>query len=130
MVLLPRGVSVIGRVVVVGVVALPVRIRLRHHALHLGDGDGRQELQEQQEEREEQTERPDETARRPRWSGGSSPTRTGMKSRCSDIVMTKRSNHMPMFTKIDRMNEAVMFWRIFWNQKSCGVITLQLHMIQ
>jgi hypothetical protein len=45
-------------------------------------------------------------------------------------VITKRSNHMPMFTKIETMNITVTFVRSFLNQKSCGEITLQLTMIQ
>jgi hypothetical protein len=44
--------------------------------------------------------------------------------------MTKRSNHMPMFTKIDRMKSITGLWRIFVNQMNCGVMTLQLTMIQ
>ena len=41
--------------------------------------------------------------------GGSSPRRLGVKSRCSEVtMMTKRSNHMPMFTKIEMTNIAGM----------------------
>ena len=44
--------------------------------------------------------------------------------------MTKRSNHMPMLIRIEETNSQPMWLRIFLNQKSCGVITLQLTMIQ
>ena len=45
-------------------------------------------------------------------------------------MMTKRSNHMPRLTKSERTQTSVVFWRTFLNQKNCGVITLQLIMIQ
>ncbi len=45
-------------------------------------------------------------------------------------MMTKRSNHMPMLTKIESTNVHGTLVRIFRNQKSCGVMTLQLIMIQ
>ena len=44
--------------------------------------------------------------------------------------MTKRSNHMPMFTKIDTMKSTAMLLRSFLNQNSCGEITLHDTMIQ
>src|SRR3954469_2505039 len=52
-------------------------------------------------------------------------------SRCSDVtVMTKRSNHMPMFTKNAMTNDAPTLVRIFLNQNSCGMPTLQLTIVQ
>ena len=45
-------------------------------------------------------------------------------------MMTKRSNHMPMFTKIEMTNMTGMLVRSFLNQKSCGEITLQLTIVQ
>ena len=55
----------------------------------------------------------------------------GRKSLARLVTMiTKRSNHMPTFTKSDSTNMMGMLVRIFLNQKSCGVITLQLTMIQ
>ena len=45
-------------------------------------------------------------------------------------MMTKRSNHMPMLTKIDSTNNAARDERTFLNQKSCGRITLQVTMVQ
>ena len=35
-------------------------------------------------------------------------------------MITKRSNHMPMLTKIETMNITGMLRRSFLNQKSCG----------
>lgn len=55
----------------------------------------------------------------------------GRKSRDSEvIVITKRSNHIPMFTKMQimTMNHGVV--RHHLNQKNCGINTLQLTMIQ
>ena len=40
------------------------------------------------------------------------------------------SNHMPMFTKMERMNNAMTLRRILRNQKNWGEITLQLTMIR
>src|SRR6185369_16651008 len=55
------------------------------------------------------------------------PQDEGRKSRCSDVTMiTNRSNHMPMLMTIDRTNRTGMLVRAFLNQKSCGLITLQL----
>ena len=45
-------------------------------------------------------------------------------------MMTKRSNHMPTFTKIERTHTIVVFSRTALNQKNCGVITLHEIMIQ
>src|SRR5579883_566574 len=45
-------------------------------------------------------------------------------------MMTNRSNHMPTFTKRDRIQTIVVFWRTPLNQKNCGVITLHEIMIQ
>lgn len=51
----------------------------------------------------------------------------GRKSLCSDVTMiTNRSNHIPMFTKIEMMKVAVRLLLMLLNQKSCGVITLQV----
>ncbi len=41
-------------------------------------------------------------------------------------MMTKRSNHIPMFTKIDSTNMNGMLVRSFFDQKNCGEITLQV----
>ena len=55
----------------------------------------------------------------------------GKKSLARLVTMiTKRSNHMPTLTKRLRMNISGMLVRTFLNQKSCGVMTLQLTMIQ
>ena len=45
-------------------------------------------------------------------------------------MMTKRSNHMPMFTKIDRMKIIQGVVRTFRIQNSCGMTTLQVTMDQ
>jgi hypothetical protein len=50
----------------------------------------------------------------------------GKKSLCNEVVIiTKRSNHIPMFTKIEMMKTKVIFLLNFLNQKNCGEITLQ-----
>src|SRR5438309_1629264 len=41
-------------------------------------------------------------------------------------MITKRSNHMPMLTKIEITNSAVMLVRIFLNQSSRGSNALQM----
>ncbi len=41
-------------------------------------------------------------------------------------MMTKRSNHMPMLTKMQTTNITGMLVRSCFNQKSCGEITLQV----
>ena len=45
-------------------------------------------------------------------------------------MITNRSNHMPTLTKMQRIQTNVVFWRTALNQKNCGVMTLQLTMIQ
>ena len=40
-------------------------------------------------------------------------------------MMTKRSNHIPMFTRIDTTNITGMLRRIFRDQYTCGTATLQ-----
>jgi hypothetical protein len=45
-------------------------------------------------------------------------------------MITKRSNHMPMFTKMARMNDASSDVRTFLDQKSCGAIRLQVIIVQ
>jgi hypothetical protein len=45
-------------------------------------------------------------------------------------MITKRSNHMPTFTKIESIQTSVVFSRTDLNQKNCGVMTLQPIMIQ
>ena len=40
-------------------------------------------------------------------------------------MITNRSNHMPMLTRMDMMNTTIRFWRTFLNQNNCGTITLQ-----
>ena len=45
-------------------------------------------------------------------------------------MITNRSNHMPMLMMIDTVNRIGMLVRAFLNQKICGLITLQLTMIQ
>ena len=37
-----------------------------------------------------------------------------------------RSNHMPMFARIETMNTAIRLCRTFLNQKSCGTIALNI----
>ena len=55
----------------------------------------------------------------------------GRKSRLSELtVITNRSNHMPMLTKIVTIHIAQGVQRIYLNQKTCGLITLQLTIIQ
>ena len=44
--------------------------------------------------------------------------------------MTNRSNHMPMFTKIETVNMIQMLVRKRVTRKSCGEITLHDTMIQ
>ena len=45
-------------------------------------------------------------------------------------MITKRSNHIPMFTKIEMINTKTMFVRHHLNQKTCGEITLQEIIVQ
>ena len=45
-------------------------------------------------------------------------------------MITKRSNHMPMFTKIDSTNMNGTLVRSFLNQKNCGETTLQEIIVQ
>ena len=45
-------------------------------------------------------------------------------------MITKRSNHMPMLTKIEITNSTGMLVRTFLNQKSCGESTLQVTIVQ
>ena len=45
-------------------------------------------------------------------------------------MITKRSNHMPMLTKIEITNMNGTLVRSFLNQKNCGEITLQVTMVQ
>ncbi len=55
----------------------------------------------------------------------------GVKSRQSEVtIITNRSNHIPMFTKIQTTTIIHGVVRIFLNQKTCGIKTLQLTMIQ
>ena len=55
----------------------------------------------------------------------------GRKSRCSEVTMiTKRSNHMPMLTKIESTKSQASDERTFLNQKSCGTSTLQVTIVQ
>src|SRR5687767_4689163 len=59
------------------------------------------------------------------------PQDEGRKSRCSDVVMiTNRSNHMPMLMMIDMVNRIGMLVRAFLDQNTWGLITLQETMIQ
>jgi hypothetical protein len=59
------------------------------------------------------------------------PQDDGRKSRCSDVTMiTNRSNHMPMLMTIDATKRIGMLVRARLDQKICGVITLQVIMIQ
>ena len=53
-----------------------------------------------------------------------------MKSADSAETITNRSNHIPMFTTIAimKMNQGVV--RAHLNQNTCGLITLQVNMIQ
>ena len=54
----------------------------------------------------------------------------GMKSLCNEVQMiTKRSNHIPMFTMIDKMNVHTKLLLTFLNQNNCGVTTLQVIML-
>ena len=45
-------------------------------------------------------------------------------------MITKRSNHMPMLTKIETTKSASRLCRTFLNQNSCGTSTLQLTIVQ
>ena len=45
-------------------------------------------------------------------------------------MITNRSNHMPMLMTIDSANRIGMLVRAFLNQKTCGLITLQVIMVQ
>ena len=54
-----------------------------------------------------------------------------MKSWASEVItITKRSNHMPTFTRRLATNMIGMLRRAFLNQKIWGVTTLQVTMIQ
>src|SRR5678816_3373755 len=41
-------------------------------------------------------------------------------------MITNRSNHIPMFTKMHSTNTMIGLRRIFFDQKNCGMSTLQL----
>ena len=59
------------------------------------------------------------------------PQDDGKKSRLSDVtVITNRSNHIPMFTKIETIHIATKLVRNHLNQNNCGEITLHVTMIQ
>ena len=59
------------------------------------------------------------------------PQLEGRKSRVSEVTaITKRSNHMPMFTKIDTTKSTAGLRRNFRIQNSWGLITLHETMIQ
>ena len=59
------------------------------------------------------------------------PQLAGRKSRLNEVmVITKRSNHMPMFTKIDTIHMTHTLVRSFLNQKICGEMTLQETIVQ
>ena len=59
------------------------------------------------------------------------PQDDGRKSRWSDVtVMTKRSNHIPMFTKIETTNMIGIERRAHLNQKICGMKTLHENIVQ
>src|SRR2546428_3265216 len=45
-------------------------------------------------------------------------------------MITKRSNHIPMFTKIEITNSARMLVRIVLNHRSCGRNALQMIIVQ
>ena len=45
-------------------------------------------------------------------------------------MITNRSNHMPILMMIDRTNRMGMLVRAFLNQKTCGLTTLHVIMIQ
>src|ERR1700756_2799691 len=55
----------------------------------------------------------------------------GMKSRCSDVSMiTKRSNHMPILTTIDKTHDTGIFLLTDLNHISWVISTLQPYIIQ
>src|SRR5688572_8946489 len=55
----------------------------------------------------------------------------GKKSLCNDVtIITKRSNHIPIFTNMEMMKMATGLLRILRDQNNCGVITLHEIMIQ
>jgi len=55
----------------------------------------------------------------------------GRKSRCSDVaIITNRSNHIPIFTITHRTNVHAILLRIVFDQKSWGVMTLQVIITQ
>src|SRR5262245_53035248 len=59
------------------------------------------------------------------------PQLDGRKSRASDVqMMTKRSNHMPTFTKSPTMSVAIGLVRTLLNQWSCGMRTLHVIIVQ
>ena len=45
-------------------------------------------------------------------------------------MITNRSNHMPIFTKMARINDARSDVRIFLDQNNCGAIRLQVIIVQ
>ncbi len=100
----------------------------RQHALHFRDRDHRQEPREQQEQRQEQTEGARRTCTCPRTSDGSSPTSVGRKSRVKLVaIITKRSNHMPIFVVMLMTNITHRLLRMLLNQYNCGMKTLQVY---
>ena len=59
------------------------------------------------------------------------PQLDGRKSRDKEVtMMTYRSNHMPTLTRMPMTNITGILVRTFLNQKSWGIMTLQLTMIQ
>jgi len=57
------------------------------------------------------------------------PQLEGKNVRCNPpTMMTKRSNHMPIFTRMETTNRAATLDRTFLGQSKWGVITLQMTM--
>ena len=45
-------------------------------------------------------------------------------------MITNRSNHMPMLTKIDTTNTAAKLLRTLFSQSTCGITTLHTTIVQ
>ena len=105
-------------------------MRFWHGGLNFSDGYLRYPADEEQEEGKEEPEASQEHQTIPDGWGEVSPTRWQEVPAQEVMVITKRSNHMPMFTKIDTIHMTHTLVRSFLNQKICGEMTLHETIVQ
>jgi hypothetical protein len=101
-------------------------ICLRHDSLHFGDRDHRQERQKSMNITRKRPKLPKKVPMSTQV-GVNTSQEEGRKSFARLVTMiTNRSNHMPTFTSRLSTNMIGIDVLIALNQKSCGVMTLQL----